>query len=456
MDIAIVTGASSSLGLAISRRLIQLGFRVYGLGGDYKDCPLQNVNFKPVPCDLADPVAVEEACRKVLEKEQGVYVLVNNAKYFGRSRYLDMDIPEMERILSINLLCPMVLIRNLAPSLKELQGYIIQLGTLHAESCRGGAAGAAASGGLKWMGDVLFHDLREHGVKVCHLSPEPNRGRDPRTTARPGARTESSIDPEALAQAVEQILQSPFGNVITELVMRPLRTREPEQDPVRKLPYPDPQPIPYTVPREMIEAEEQLEEEEWQQEQQEKRKRRRSRKAARGKDQKEARKGDSQGQSGEAGDKVQDRKERKDTAGGDSGSQAQQDSGSKPRRRSRRKPRPSGGEVGFHKKEQAAPDDSARQKQADQPSPRDSQEKPADRQGKKDTSTQDKEKPAKAPAKKAARKRTPRKSARKSAKPDEAKAGAGDDKEAKPARKQARKRTPKKAAKKEESGKDSA
>ncbi|HSH09318.1 MAG TPA: SDR family oxidoreductase, partial [Oceanipulchritudo sp.] len=138
MDIAIVTGASSSLGLAISRRLIQLGFRVYGLGGDYKDCPLQNVNFKPMACDLADPVALDAACQRILEKEKGVFLVVNNAKFFGRNRFLEMDIEEMERILRINLLCPMVLIRNFAHSLKELQGYIIQLGASYADSSAGG------------------------------------------------------------------------------------------------------------------------------------------------------------------------------------------------------------------------------------------------------------------------------------------------------------------------------
>ena len=169
MDIAIVTGASSSLGLAISRRLIQLGFRVYGLGGDYKDCSLNNVNFRPMACDLSDPAAVEAACRRIVEAEKGVFLVVNNAKYFGQHAFMEMTTPEIERILRINLLCPLVIIRTLAASLKELQGYIIQLGAPYAETSRGGAAGAAASGGLKWMGDLLFHELRSHGVKVCHL-----------------------------------------------------------------------------------------------------------------------------------------------------------------------------------------------------------------------------------------------------------------------------------------------
>jgi len=282
MDIAIVTGASSSLGLAISKRLIQLGFRVYGLGGDYSDCSLNNVNFKPMSCDLADPSAVESACRSILEREKGVYVLVNNAKFFGRALFPEMDTAEMERILRINLLCPLVLSRTLAETLMTLQGYIINLGTPYAETSRGGPVGAAASGGLKWMGEVLFHDLRHHGVRVCHISPEPNRGRDPRGVVRPGARTEAIIDPDAVAQAIEQILQSPFGNTVTEMIMRPLRTKEVDHDPIVRLPYPEPKPVPYTVPREMIEAEEKLEvEEDEKQHQLEKRQRRRGRRGGR-------------------------------------------------------------------------------------------------------------------------------------------------------------------------------
>lgn len=357
MDIAIVTGASSSLGLAISQRLIQLGFRVYGLGGDYTDCPLRNVNFRPYTCDLADPVALEEACRAILAEEKGVYVVVNNAKFFGRSPFLEMDAREMEQILRINLLCPLLLARSLAGSLKALQGYFIQLGPPNADASRGGPAGAAASGGLKWMGDALFHELRQDGVRVCHLSPEPNRTREGRQSARPGARTEAAIDPEAVAQAIEQILQSPFGNIITELVLRPLRVQEPDQDPVVRLPYPEPKPVPYTVPREVIEAEEQLEEEEFVRSQREKKERRRSRhtkdaaqqpsaKAAKGpvsEDSSKSAKATQAAEPAKAAEPAPAREHLKPSTDSNDAS-APPRSG---RRRSRRKPRPPRPEVGF-------------------------------------------------------------------------------------------------------------
>lgn len=392
MDIAIVTGASSSLGLAISRRLIQLGFRVYGLGGDYKDCELQNVNFRPVSCDLADPAAVESACRKIIDKEKGVYLLVNNAKYFGKSPFEQMELAELERILRINLLCPLVLMRVLADSLKTLQGYLIQIGAAYAESSSGGAAGAASAGGLKWMGDMLFHEYRTSGVRVCHLSPEPNRARDARLRYRKGARPEATIDPEAIAQAVEQILQSPYGNVVTEMVIRPLRIDEPELDPVVKIPYPDPQPIPYTVPREMVEAEEQLEEEEWQKQQQEKRKRRSRRKSKPEPDKGEPAQADRDTKPQEPAPKPEPAEPKLETSNAEE---------AHPRRKSRRKPRPPRVSVGFHDKQpEKVPADGAgnetRQKPDDKAADQAAPETPARKAVKKSA-----RKAAKNPARKA-------------------------------------------------------
>lgn len=282
MDIAIVTGASSSLGVAISSRLIDLGFRVYGLGGDYKNCSLNNSNFKPLACDLTDAKAIEAACQSILAKEKGVSLVVNNAKFFGRRPFREMDVAEMEAILKINLLAPLVLVKCLTETLRSLQGTLIQIGPISSQTSSAGAAGAAAAGGLKWMGEALFHELRDAGIKVCHLAPEPNRQRDVSVGnfGQPG-RKESVIDPEAIANAVEQLLQNPYGNTITEMVIRPLRTHERTEPAVVRLPRPEQQPIPYTVPREFIEAEDQLEEEEWLEKNREKRRRRDERKQQR-------------------------------------------------------------------------------------------------------------------------------------------------------------------------------
>lgn len=261
MDVAIVTGASSALGEAISRKLVESGFRVYGLGGDYRACKFKNVDFRPTACDLGNLESVETVVSEILEREGRVTALVNNAKFYGRAGFFELSVRELEQILRINLLSPLLMAQMLAESLGKSQGAIVQIGPLNVEQARGGPAGAAASGGLKWMSGTLFKELRDYGVKVTQIAPEPNLTK--RNSDAGDDRRETVIDPEAVAEAVCQVVNSQYGNIATEIVLRPQRTELLEIERIRRLPYPDPQPVPYTVPREVIEAEERLEEEEF-------------------------------------------------------------------------------------------------------------------------------------------------------------------------------------------------
>lgn len=262
MDIAVVTGASSGLGVAISRRLLDLGFRVYGLGGNYSDTTLANVDFRPVACDLGDPGHVEARIKEILEKEGAVTVLVNNAKYYPPEDFAEGAPAEFARSLNVNLLCPLVLVRWCLASLQRVRGSVINISSATPETARGGPAGACAAGGLRWMQESLFQQLRDDGVAVSTIFPEPNRWRPEDAPPPNGDHPQSAIDPQAVAEAVVSVLHNGHSNVITEVVIRPERVAERTIPAVRELPYPKPKPIPYTVPREQIEAEERLDREE--------------------------------------------------------------------------------------------------------------------------------------------------------------------------------------------------
>ena len=263
MDVAIVTGASTGLGAAISRKLLELGFRVYGLGGNYTQMPFNNVDFRPVSCDLSDPAAVERCTREILEEEDAIYVVVNNAKMVPRQDWHEVTGPELQRCLAVNLLCPLVITRTVLEGLCRMQGYVVNIGSSDPETARGGPVGAASAGGLRWMGEALFSELRDYGVKVTNVCPMPNRWRPADAPTPNERRPQSAIDPNMVAQAVADVLSNRSGNIVTDLVIRPQRIVEEPLVPVREIPYPDPQPIPYTVPREEIEAEELLESEDF-------------------------------------------------------------------------------------------------------------------------------------------------------------------------------------------------
>ncbi|AWT60766.1 MAG: putative oxidoreductase [Candidatus Moanabacter tarae] len=226
MDVAIVTGAASGIGLAISRKLVEIGCRVYGLGGNFVNTPYSHEYFIPTPCELTDIEAIKEKVEQILAKEGGVFILVNNAKYFGSKPFLDeVNLAEFETVIRINLLCPLILTRLALPSLEKLQGFIINIASGSPESARGGPAGASAAGGLRWMGEALFEECRGSGVKVTTIFPQANR----QVPVKPETHSEGSqttIAPDAVARAVERIIRESDENVITEIVIRPQRLTE--------------------------------------------------------------------------------------------------------------------------------------------------------------------------------------------------------------------------------------
>jgi NAD(P)-dependent dehydrogenase (short-subunit alcohol dehydrogenase family) len=250
MDIALVTGAGSGLGLAITRKLIELGLKVYGLGGQYDEARFSHEYFVPIPCNMADMDEVRSKVGEIIKREgDNIYVVVNNAKLYQNKTLAETSDAEIEAVLKVNLLCPILLTRLALPSLTRLGGFVINIVANTAENSKGGAIGAATAGGLRWMGEALFEQLREDGVKVCSVFPQINKWR-PDGSAPVQQRPQSSIDTEAVAEAVGSIVLNRYGNVVTDLVIRPQRLAEKPVPAAFVVPYPKPQPLPRTAPRE--------------------------------------------------------------------------------------------------------------------------------------------------------------------------------------------------------------
>ncbi len=54
MKTAVVTGASSGIGLAITRKLIESGYKVHGIGRDFSKAPITDEYFIKWICDITD------------------------------------------------------------------------------------------------------------------------------------------------------------------------------------------------------------------------------------------------------------------------------------------------------------------------------------------------------------------------------------------------------------------
>ena len=112
MKTAIVTGASSGIGLAITKMLLKKKFRVIVLGRDFSKTKIRNRNFEQVVCDLTQTKEVELWAKSVVKSKTPVDVLVNNANISHDGVSPTMPLEQMRQTLEVNLRAALVLAKE--------------------------------------------------------------------------------------------------------------------------------------------------------------------------------------------------------------------------------------------------------------------------------------------------------------------------------------------------------
>ena len=229
MYAAIVTGASSGIGLSVSRMLCGLGYEVFGIGRDFgRDGKADEDGFKgrfhPIVCDLLDTPALLNVVKQI-SADYPVYVLVNNAgsAYYGLHEELNPQ--KIQQMVRTNLEVPMILAQQLLRDLKKHTGYLIQIASVTAHKTNPhGCAYGATKAGLASFSASLFEEARKYGVKAVTISPDMTKsGLYRNADFCEGDDADSYLLPEETAAAVEYVLCQREGMAITDLTLRPQR-----------------------------------------------------------------------------------------------------------------------------------------------------------------------------------------------------------------------------------------
>ncbi len=235
MDVALVTGTSSGIGLAVARRLVELDYTVYGYARDHGKVVFRHDRYHPVVCDITDTRALLKRTEALLEETGGLKILVNNAGigYFGPHAAMAPD--RIERMVRTNLVAPMILTRATLRCLEQSRGFIVNIASTAALNPGShGAAYGATKAGLHQFGQALFSEVRKSGVRVVTLYPDMTR--TPfydETDFEPGDAPDTHITPECVADAVAQAVDQREGTVITQIVIKPQRTQVVHKRPPR-------------------------------------------------------------------------------------------------------------------------------------------------------------------------------------------------------------------------------
>ena len=168
--VAVVTGAGSGIGLAITERFVEAGAHV--VAGDL-DPPSSTAAVTSVRCD----VTIEKDLGNLLRTASGVgpvRVLVTSAGIALKQAIDVMGIAEWRRVLDVNLTGTMLAIKHAVPPMRDAGGgSIIAIASVAAfrTSSPFNAAYAASKGAVVAMTKALVHELSPHGIRINALAP---------------------------------------------------------------------------------------------------------------------------------------------------------------------------------------------------------------------------------------------------------------------------------------------
>ncbi len=222
MKAAIVTGASSGIGLEISKILLAKAYKVYGIGRNFTDTLLSSEHFVRITCDIAKTSELAAKINEIRQSDE-IHILVNNAGvgYFGPHEELNPK--KIHEMVAVNLEAPMILTQLLLRDLKKHAGYIINISsvTAHKSNTHGCAYGATKAG-LTSFTESLFDEVRKYGVKAVTIHPDMTKSNFYRNANfSEGSTADTYLLPEEVAAAVDMILNQREGMLLSEITIKP-------------------------------------------------------------------------------------------------------------------------------------------------------------------------------------------------------------------------------------------
>ncbi len=228
--VAIVTGGSRGIGLAIARGLVHRGAKVVVSGRD-------QAALDAVRAELGDAVAVvagdvaEDGVAEALvsaahEIGGGLDILINNAGTGTFKPVAELTPGEWHHLIATNLTGPYLCTHAAIPALRARKGgWIINISSLAGKNqFIGGAAYCASKAGLNAFSEALMLEVRDDDIRVSYVMPGSVQ-----TAFSPGGDAASmdwKLAPEDVAQVVFDLLGHSARSLPSRVEIRPAKPKK--------------------------------------------------------------------------------------------------------------------------------------------------------------------------------------------------------------------------------------
>lgn len=178
--VIIITGGSKGIGRVTALRLAKQNARlvlasrkIADLMKIKEELQLPDDRISLVEADVSNEEDCSSIVNQAVEKFGRVDVLINNAAQFNRSKVIDLDLNDFDRVWKTNVRGVIAMTQRVLPHMiNQNEGTILNISSTSGK--RGyvtGAAYAASKFALNGFTECLLREVRENNIRVLTISP---------------------------------------------------------------------------------------------------------------------------------------------------------------------------------------------------------------------------------------------------------------------------------------------
>lgn len=178
--IAVITGATSGIGLATAQAFAAQGINLILCGRranrlqSIKQELSQQVQVQTLCFDVRDRAEVTKAFESLPEAWQNIDILINNAgNAHGLSPIQDGDLDDWDAMLDINVRGLLYVSKSIIPTMVNRQsGHIVNIGSIAGRAAYpNGNVYCASKSAVASLTEGMRQDLNPYGIKVTAIDP---------------------------------------------------------------------------------------------------------------------------------------------------------------------------------------------------------------------------------------------------------------------------------------------
>ena len=227
--VAVVTGGSRGIGLAVADALLQQGAAVAMAGTDVGrlDAAVAELSGRgaadrvlPVRADVRNHPEVESLFATAASKLGGVDILINNAGVGVFKSVVETTVDEWHRVIDTNLSGVFYCCHAALPLMKQRGGgWIINISSLASKNAFvNGAAYCASKSALNAFSEALMQEVRYDGIRVAYVLPgSVNTG----FGGLSNTKSDWALMPQDVAEVVTDLIAHPSRSLPSRVEIRP-------------------------------------------------------------------------------------------------------------------------------------------------------------------------------------------------------------------------------------------